>query len=120
MWISDLLMAACCVTESIPVHLSMDVQMIQCDTGAFTPDLHPFIRRALAVQSPRSHVNARWVCVCVRGSCRSRAWLTFNEAQHSADEVFLHKRLCISSSITHSARQSQIVTDKINAANRYE
>lgn len=33
---------------------------------------------------------------------------------------FVHKEHGVSSSITHAARQSQTVADKINTANRYE
>lgn len=43
--------------------------------------------------------------------CRSWVWPGLNKTQQ-----FVHKKPCVS----RSARQSQIVADKINTASRYE
>lgn len=105
------------MTKSIPVHDSLDVPMIHCDVHLHLNYIHCY------AQSPRIHVNARWVCVCARSFAVGSAG-----AGCGSDSIrlniqqakFAHKKHSVSWSVTHSARQSQIVADKINTASRYE
>ena len=90
--------------------------MIHCDTGEFAHERHGFFHRVLTTQSPRMTVDVRWLCGWRRGSAGAGCGPRFNESCIQQAE-FVHKTHSV---ITHWARQSQIVADKINAASTYE
>lgn len=90
---------------------------------AFTPVLHHILRHVLTTQSPRIHVPmpAGSMCAWVL-QCDLQDWVWLSDSMNLSNKraKFVHKKHCVSSSITQSARQSQIVADKMNTANRYE
>ena len=93
--------------------------MIYGDTGAFTPERHSFVFIFCADKTVTwNSSESGFVRGFVRHDLQEQGLaLRFNNAQHSTGVVCPQEALRL---ITHSARQSQIVSDKINTANRYE